>query len=278
MAEDDRNNIWKTIIELFGLVFVTNFARSSVSLLSEFLQRSDISKFFLLFLSNIIPVAIVMLYAKYGEKRKISSLGFTSAGWMKSYLLGAVIGVLMISGVTVLSLLFGEIEFRGASGSFSLIPFVATLCLSVINIREEIIFRGWFMTTPYSTNNPAKAIIYSSLVFGIIHCGNANVTILSIVNLILFSVLLSEVFLICRNIWIVAAIHTMWNFTQGKILGLPVSGSAANMTLLDFSITENSLTEGFGLEGNIFTLIILVVAIAIATRKIVYLRPKALKR
>ena len=275
MAENDRNNSWRTIIELFGLVFVTNFARSSVSLLSEFLQHSDITKVFLLFLNNIIPVAIVLLYAKHGEKRKISSLGFISSGWIKSYLQGAVIGILLIASVTILSFLFGEIGFRGANRSFSLIPFVATLFLSIINIREEVIFRGWFMTTPYSTNNPAKAVIYSSLVFGIIHCGNANVTILSIVNLILFSILLSEIFLICKNIWVVAAIHTMWNFTQGKILGLPVSGSTPNMALLDFTITENSLTEGFGLEGNNFTLIILVVAVAIATRKIVYLRPKA---
>lgn len=275
MVENDRNNSWRTIIELFGLVLVANFARSSISFLSEFIQHSDIAKFFLLFLNNIAPVAIVLLYAKYGEKREISSLGFTSSGWIKSYLQGAAIGVLLIAGIAILSFLGGEIVFRGANSSFSLIPFVATLFLSIVNLREEVIFRGWFMTTPYSTNNPAKAIIYSSLVFGIIHCGNANVTALSIVNLILFSVLLSEIFLICKNIWVVAALHTMWNFTQGKILGLPVSGSAAKMALLDFAATENSQTEGFGLEGNIFTLIILVVAIAFATRKIVYLRPKA---
>ncbi|MBQ5396115.1 MAG: CPBP family intramembrane metalloprotease [Alistipes sp.] len=272
MIEKGVNNLWRTLIELLGLVFVTNFARSLGSYLCEYFQYGDIVKFFQLFLNNIFPVLIVLMYVRYGEKRTISSLGFTPKNWIKSYLQGALIGVLLIAGVAVLSILFGEIEFVGLSKSYSLVALVATSLLSIVNVREELIFRGWFLTTPYSVDNPAKAIVWSSIVFGLIHCGNPNVTALSIVNLILFSVLLSEIFLICKNIWVVAAIHTVWNFLQGKILGLPVSGSKSNTRLLDFNIAPNSLTDGFGLEGNVFTLIILVVAIAIATRKIVYLR------
>ena len=268
----EKKNLWTTLIELLGLVLATNYARSGVLYLCQYAQLGDVVKFFQLLLNNVIPILVVVLYAKYGEQRSATSLGFSSKGWIKHYLRGAVLGVSLIAGIALLSFLFGEIGFRGVSKSLSLTPYVATLLLSVINIREEIIFRGWFLTTPYSKRKPFYAIVAGSVIFGITHCWNANVTLLAIINLILFSVLLSEIFLIYKNIWIVAALHTMWNFTQGKILGLPVSGSPANNALLDFKIDPNSLTEGFGLEGNIFTSIILAAAIVIATKKVIHLR------
>lgn len=267
-----QKNLWTTLIELLGLILATNYARSGVLYLCQYAQHGDVVRFFQLFLGCVIPILVVILYAKYGERRGATSLGFISKGWWKSYLQGAVLGVSLIAGIALLSFLFGEIGFRGVGKSLSFLPYTATMFLSVINIREEIIFRGWFLTTPYSKSKPFHAIIAGSVIFGITHCWNANVTLLAIINLMLFSVLLSELFLIYKNIWIVAALHTMWNFTQGKILGLPVSGTPADNTLLDFKIDPNSLTAGFGLEGNIFTSIVLAVAIAIATKKVINLR------
>ena len=266
-----RNNLWTTIIELFGLVLITKYARLSIMYLCECAQYGNVAKFFQLLSSYIVSTLIVLLYVKYGERRTITSMGFSTSGWVKSYMQGAIMGILLISCVAFLSAIFGEIEYNSINKSFSLMPFMAALFLSIINIREEVIFRGWFLTTPYSTENPIRAIVVGSVIFGVIHLGNANVTALSILNLMLFSVLLSEIFLIFKNIWIVAAIHTMWNFTQGKILGLPISGIQANVSLFDFDIVPNSLTGGFGLEANIFTLIILIIAVIITTKKIVYL-------
>lgn len=267
-----QKNLWTTLIELLGLVLATNYARSSIMHICQDAQSGNAIRFFQLLLNHIIPVLVVILFVKYGERRSVTSLGFTTKGRIKSYLQGATLGVLLIAFIAMLSFQFGEIGFSGVNKSFSWIPYAATLFLSAINIREEIIFRGWLLTTPYSIAKPLNAIIGGSVIFGIIHCWNENVTLLSIINLILFSILLSEIFLIHKNIWIVAALHTTWNFTQGKILGLPVSGSPANNFLLDFNITQNTNTDGFGLEGSIFTLIILAIAIAVATKKILYLR------
>lgn len=267
-----KDNLWITLIELCGLLFITNFARFCITYIFEYFQDSESLKFIQLFLTYSIPVLIVLLYIKYGEKRETSLTKLMGPKPLKAYIAGALIGVLLIIIIAGLSLAFGEIEFRGINKSVALLPFGATFFLSIINIREEFIFRGWLLTTPYSINNPIKASFMGSVVFGLIHYGNTNVTLLSIMNLVLLGLLLSEIFLIFKNIYLVAAIHTMWNFTQGKILGLPISGHQTNSALLDFSIEQNSLTEGFGLEGNIFTTIILILAIAIATRKIVYLQ------
>ncbi len=192
-------------------------------------------------------------------------MGFTSSGWLRSYLQGAAIGCLFALGVAALTLVCGEIDYHGVSLSFSLAPLIAALLLSMVKIREEVIFRGWFLTTPYSLRNPWRAVLWGSVVFALMHGGNHHVTLLSLVNLLLFSIFLSELFLIKKSIWIVAALHSMWNFTQGKVLGLPVSGGSPTHSLLHFEAHPDSLTAGFGLEGNLITLGALCIAVAWAS-------------
>lgn len=268
MGRTADRNIWVTLIQLLGLVLVTQYARMGVSYLFESAPQHDMVRFLRATLHHVVPVALVILYAKYGERRSIRSLGFTTAGGVKSYLQGALLGVLFVAVVTVLALLFGEIDYRGINHTFSFAPFVAALLLAVINIREEVLFRGWLMTSAGGVNSPVQTVIGGSILFGLIHCGNHHVTLLSIINLMLFSIFLSELFLIVRNVWIVAAFHSMWNFAQGKIAGLPVSGNPAKNALLDFGVAPDSLTEGFGLEGNLFTTVVLCAAIAWATKKV----------
>ncbi len=65
------------------------------------------------------------------------------------------------------------------------------------------------------------------------------------------------------NIWGVAALHGAWNFAQGNLVGVAVSGQNAGGSLLHFqarSGVPDWLSGGaFGLEGNIVTCLVLLV-------------------
>ena len=69
------------------------------------------------------------------------------------------------------------------------------------------------------------------------------------------------------NIWGVAALHGAWNFAQGNLVGVSVSGQNAGGSLLHFqarSGVPDWLSGGaFGLEGNIVTCVVLLVGIII---------------
>lgn len=70
------------------------------------------------------------------------------------------------------------------------------------------------------------------------------------------------------NIWGVASLHGAWNFTQGNLVGVAVSGQNAGDSLLRFH-TKSGVpgldyqVEPLGLEGNIITCIVLLIGIVI---------------
>lgn len=88
----------------------------------------------------------------------------------------------------------------------------------------------------------------------------------SLFNLILFGVL--ETFYIIKtdNLWGTAGIHGAWNFAQGNLFGVLVSGSAAGSSLLRF-IPDNGqewLTGGnFGAEGSAACTLVMLITILI---------------
>jgi membrane protease YdiL (CAAX protease family) len=69
------------------------------------------------------------------------------------------------------------------------------------------------------------------------------------------------------NIWGAGAIHSMWNFTQGNIFGIQVSGIDKLPSIFAFDASQSGeLINGgaFGLEGGLAVTIVLALAIIIA--------------
>uniref|UniRef100_UPI0011537F18 CPBP family intramembrane glutamic endopeptidase n=1 Tax=Streptococcus salivarius TaxID=1304 RepID=UPI0011537F18 len=132
---------------------------------------------------------------------------------------------------------------------------------------EELVTRGWLLQTVTNKLNLSWGIAISSSFFSILHLGNQGVTALSLISIVLVGVLMALYMLKTDNIWGVAALHGAWNFAQGNLVGVAVSGQHAGGSLLHFqarSGTPDWLSGGaFGLEGNLVTCVVLVVGIII---------------
>jgi len=82
----------------------------------------------------------------------------------------------------------------------------------------------------------------------------------------LFGIFAGVYFIRRGNIWGVAAVHSIWNFAQGNIFGVLVSGNDFGTTIFTSTINENlTILNGgdFGLEGGILTTIVMVAGIVI---------------
>ena len=166
-----------------------------------------------------------------------------------------------------LSYLFGgvvlnRIDFSGNTLLFvlSTIPFWL-----IQGGTEELLTRAWLLPIINKRSNLALAIGISSTLFGIIHLGNNNVTVLSILSIILSGVFMALYMLKTDNIWGVAGLHGAWNFTQGTIFGVAVSGTTTGPSLFSFE-TKTGVAEwisggSFGTEGSIMASIILLLGI-----------------
>ena len=131
-----------------------------------------------------------------------------------------------------------------------LLAFIAVFFQSA---SEEVWCRG-FVYERVNIHYPLwVAILINSVVFGLLHIFNDGVTALAIVNIIICGIGYSLLRWYTGSIWTAFGIHTMWNFTQNFIFGLPNSGlvSEVSMFRLDAATGIDSLMYSyeFGVEG-----------------------------
>lgn len=223
----------------------------------------------MLFTFGIITV-LSIIYCRFIEKRSLYSMGFVRENVLIDYLKGLLHGFLMFASAVFIAFVFGTIRFNGfvlGNGLLLLIGFFFGFVIQ--GMAEEVLVRGYFMVSVANRNSILFAVLSSSVVFALLHIFNNGITLLSIVNLILFSIFAAVYMLKKNSIWGISAVHTMWNFAQGNIFGIKVSGMDTKVSLFSFVPTQNGeIINGslFGMEGGFAVTIVLLVSIVLIMR------------
>lgn len=129
-----------------------------------------------------------------------------------------------------------------------------------VGFIEEYVCRG-FIQHKLLRFGPYLALLITSVVFGMLHLGNPGITLLSIVNIILAACFMGSVMYAFNSIHAAVGVHITWNWVQGAIFGIPVSGTTPSGYYSTVIKSNNSLLTGgeFGAEGSIFCTIILII-------------------
>ena len=223
-------------------------------------------------------IAIAMLFATVGgiagsviycrciEGRKLRTMGFRRGHIIREYLVGLLIGAVMFSVTVAIAVVTGSLTYGGLAGASILILLLFFFGFLVQGMSEEVLCRGYFLVSLARRQHMAVAVIVSSCFFGALHLMNDNIGVLPMVNLILFGCF-EGVYLLKRgNIWGAAAIHSSWNFTQGNVFGISVSGMSLQPSVFIFEPTvDGTLISGgaFGIEGGLAASIVLAAALII---------------
>ncbi|MGT2687177.1 CPBP family intramembrane glutamic endopeptidase [Streptococcus porcinus] len=216
----------------------------------------------------IFPFISLSLFAwvKWYEKRPIKSLGFFKGQVFIEIAKGWLIGTVLLSITLALSCLLGGLEFHSFGFSFKTLEFlVFSIPLWLLQSgTEELLTRGWLLPILAKRTHLVIAIIVSSSLFGIMHLGNDNINVYSVLSIIVVGIFLALYMLKTDNIWGVAGIHGAWNFTQGNIFGISVSGTEAGPSLMYFGQKAGApdwISGGaFGIEGSFLATLVLLVA------------------
>ncbi|SHM17591.1 CPBP family intramembrane glutamic endopeptidase [Ruminococcus flavefaciens] len=218
-------------------------------------------------LSTIFGTIGAIFYCRCVEMRPVRSMGARKKGLIPHYLIGLLIGIAMMSAITLLSVAFGANSIKLCDSIDYKILALFLLGFFVQGMSEEFIFRGYLMNSiGGGGHHTAIAVGISAAAFALAHAANPGFGVVPFINLALFGVFAAFYMMLFDNIWGVCAIHSIWNFTQGNIYGISVSGSGDTESL--FRTTQISdkafLTGGeFGIEGSIFTTLILSIGVAL---------------
>lgn len=173
-------------------------------------------------------------------------------------LLGLLVGFIYMTLVISMITASGcaTVDWNGFLGKEQFSVFMLFLAVAV---GEEMIFRGVVFRWIDERWNTWVALLVSAIFFGFIHISNSNATWWSSLAITIEAgLLLGAAYKWSGSLWVPIGIHWAWNYTQGNIFGLAVSGTYAGDTILATTVNGPDIVTGgaFGPEASIIAVLL----------------------
>ncbi len=217
----------------------------------------------------LLTTGLVYLTGRWMDFRSFSAFGFNQTRLWYNELVEAMVitsGVVLVVFAT--GFLLGIFEVSGLRPGLvspeKWIPafigyFIMMVCVAYY---EELIFRGYLTLNLFEglQQNLLKfraaalgSTFVISALFAVVHLNNPNATWIGVMNILLAGFMLGLPFFISGSLATPIGIHFAWNFVQGPVLGLPVSGIIFHSSLIQTNALQPYLFSGgnFGLEGGL---------------------------
>jgi membrane protease YdiL (CAAX protease family) len=215
-------------------------------------------------------ILLIWAWIALWEKRPFWSLGLERQSWFGRFLRGGLIGIVLYSLSLGLAAALGYVVLEHSNPSqegWAALGGVLVVALgwAIQGPAEEILCRGWLLQAT-GRKRPWLGVVLSSALFALLHSLNPSVTVLAFVNLFLFGTLACLYALREGGLWGICGLHAAWNWVQGNIFGIEVSGQhVAGGMLLNMKLVGPSIITGgaFGSEGGLAVTAVLLLAIAI---------------
>lgn len=225
-------------------------------------------------LSFGLALLALWLWLAAKERRPFATLGFegvASAG-LRRAARGFGLGVAMIAICVLVPVALGQAQLSWTSPDATSWAFVLIMLLGFLlqGSTEEVLTRGYLTQAVARRWGLVAAVIVQTVFFTLLHGANPGIGLLPIVNLVVFAVFASMFSLAEGSLWGICALHGAWNWAQGNLFGVRVSGTELSDAVFGYSAQPGSIdlvTGGdFGLEGSLITTAVYLVGIAIAWR------------
>jgi membrane protease YdiL (CAAX protease family) len=162
-------------------------------------------------------------------------------------------GAVLIVMVAMLARLASFDAVPSAERAWAGIPVLAIVLLFG-SVGEELMFHGYAFQHLARNLGDFATVLPVGVLFGLMHLGNQNVTLLAVVNTIAWGVLLGCAYLRTRALWLPIGMHFGWNVAM-PFLGINLSGFTIGVTGYELHWRTGVLWSGgaYGLEGGLFT-------------------------
>lgn len=209
---------------------------------------------------SLTAILLGWFYAKFFEDLPFRALGiWFTKGWFKNLILGLIVGATAIGFAALIPFLFGAVTFHSNLNA-GRAPIILTLSVTLLIFAvaatfEEALFRGYILQTLSRAKLFGVGLLLTSVLFASVHIPNPDANLFSWLNTFLAGIWFCIAYRKTRDLWFPIGVHLAWNWVQGSILGINVSGlgdlsTAPLLRSEDFGPVW--LTGGsYGLEGGV---------------------------
>lgn len=190
-----------------------------------------------------------VLYVRRVEQRRCSELALDRCA--SELAGGALLGAALFGATLGVLALCGALRIAGGSSPALLVrPLITAVSAGVL---EELLFRAVLLRILETVLGSALALALSAAVFGLLHLLAPHASFFSAVAIMLEAgVLLGSAYFLTRRLWLPIGLHVAWNFTQGGVFGIAVSGHASSGWRQAVLSGPNWLSGGpFGAEASV---------------------------
>ncbi|XOV94925.1 MAG: lysostaphin resistance A-like protein [Bacteroidota bacterium] len=264
--------LWRILL-FVGIFLILSLAIiGSFSLVIEMDDNGPL-KFTLVSIAATIAAYISRTYI---DKESLLSLGLKpDIQSFMDVLSGIIIGALAMTTTYFIMLATRLIEFNGfswwAKDIGRVMPFSNDSLLTALIMFwqfiaiawwEELLFRGILIQNIKEGLGLKWAVVISTLIFGVVHAGNPNATLLSTALIILITFLLVYAYIKTGQLWLPFGIHLGWNFFQSSIFGFASSGLTTPTMISQTPLGPDWLSGGeFGAEASVLIIPLILISL-----------------
>jgi hypothetical protein len=171
--------------------------------------------------------------------------------------IGLAAGFLVFSLAVAVAAVLGVYRITGAGDASDLLPALIGPAIFAA-VSEELVFRGILFRWIEEFGGSWMALLLTSAFFGAAHLANPNASPIAAIGIAFEAgVMLGAAYMLTRSLWLPMGIHAAWNFTQGEVFDIPVSGTKVH-GLVQAKLTGPPLLtgNGFGLEASLIAMVI----------------------
>lgn len=235
---------------------------------------------------SVLLVAIPAGILAFIEQRRFVRYNIGGTNRLKAFAVGLLTGLVMLSILIGLMALTGSIRFSGTAISGSAILRYALewlVAFVLVGVFEEFAFRGylqftlargvagfarWLGTAPAVAAQIgfwAAAVLFSILLFALVHTANGGETVMGITAVSLAG--LTFVFSLwwTGSLWWAIGFHAAWDWAQSYLYGVADSGLVSQGHLLVSHTSGNALFSGgtTGPEGSVLVIPVLIASMLV---------------
>lgn len=228
-------------------------------------------------IATVWTVVVCIVWCHSYERRGLETMGIVRRHALSEYVIGLLAGAGLFAAAVGLSIATGSLTVTLPADPLQvgwILLFFAGFVIQ--GMSEELLCRSFLMVSLSRRVSYRAAVLINAAMFSALHLLNPNLALLPLVNIFLFGILASVLTLRRGSIWMVGALHSAWNFAQGNLFGISVSGLETGPSLWQATPVEgawHAVIHGgsFGLEGGVAATLVLLVGVfvvcMIPTRK-----------
>lgn len=193
-------------------------------------------------------------YVRVVERRVPGELSRTHA--IRELGSGLALGALLLTVTVGILAALGVYRIDGTNGWPAALAFLPSCILA--GVLEEVVIRGVVFRILEQWLGSWIALATSAVIFGLLHLLNPGATLLNAAAIAIEAgVLLGAAYMLTRRLWLCIGIHIAWNFTQGGIFSVAVSGGTSKGLFRAVMVGPDWLSGGtFGVEASVVALVV----------------------